>query len=134
MGEHAMRWQAMKGSSFRGMFLTLAMTLACAASALAQTAPTPADTSEKAPDPKAPDSSDSVAKAPPAPAKAAVSTQEAERQAKIVADTDKLCQLIQELKVEVAKSSKDTLSLSVIKKAAEIEKLAKSLKERMRPQ
>jgi hypothetical protein len=132
MGEHTVRWQAMKGSSFRGMFLTLAMTLACAAAA--QTAPTPADTSEKAPDAKSPDSSDSAAKAQPAPAKTAVSAQEAERQAKIVADTDKLCQLIQELKVEVAKSSKDTLSLSVIKKAAEIEKLAKSLKERMRPQ
>ena len=111
------------------------MTLACVASTSAQTAPTPADTSEKASDAKAPDnSSDSASKTTPAPAKAAVTAQASERQAKIVADTDKLYQLIQELKVEVAKSSKDTLSLSVIKKAAEIEKLAKSLKERMRPQ
>jgi hypothetical protein len=40
--------------------------------------------------------------------------------------------LSQELKAEVAKSNKDTLSLAVVKKAAEVEKLAKSLKERMR--
>lgn len=54
------------------------------------------------------------------------------RQAQYVADTTKLLQLAQELKAEVDKSSKDTLSLGVVKKAAEVEKLAKSLKERMR--
>ena len=57
---------------------------------------------------------------------------EEERQAQLVADTNKLYELAQELKAEVAKSNKDTLSVSVIKKAAEVEKLAKSLKERMR--
>ena len=55
-----------------------------------------------------------------------------ERQAKIVSDTKKLYDMVQDLKAEVAKSNKDTLSLSVVKKAAEIEKLAKSLKEQMR--
>src|SRR5260370_38479777 len=54
------------------------------------------------------------------------------RQAQLVADTERLYQLTQELKAEVAKSNKDTLSIAVVKKAAEVEKLAKSLKERMR--
>lgn len=54
------------------------------------------------------------------------------RQAQLLADTQRLYQLTQELKEEVAKSNKDTLSVSVIKKADEVEKLAKSLKERMR--
>jgi hypothetical protein len=59
-------------------------------------------------------------------------TPEQERQAQLVADTSKLFQLAQELQAEVAKSSKNTLSLSVVKKAAEVEKLARSLKERLR--
>ena len=54
------------------------------------------------------------------------------RQAQFVADSQKLYQLAQELKVEVAKSNKNTLSIAVTKKAEEIEKLAKSMKERMR--
>lgn len=54
------------------------------------------------------------------------------RQAQLLADTQKLYQLTQELKAEVAKSNKDTLSIAVIKKAEEVEKLAKSLKEKMR--
>ena len=61
-------------------------------------------------------------------------TPEEARQAQIVADTNKLYQLAQELQAEVAKSSKNTLSLAVVKKAAEVEKLAKSLKERMKPE
>lgn len=54
------------------------------------------------------------------------------RQAQFLADSQKLYQLAQELKAEVAKSNKNTLSIAVTKKAEEIEKLAKSLKERMR--
>jgi hypothetical protein len=61
----------------------------------------------------------------------AMSPEEA-RQAQFVADSQKLYQLAQELKVEVAKSDKNTLSIAVTKKAEEIEKLARSLKERMR--
>lgn len=61
-------------------------------------------------------------------------TPEEARQAQIVADTNRLYQLAQELQAEVAKSSKNTLSLAVVKKAAEVEKLAKSLKERMKPE
>ena len=54
------------------------------------------------------------------------------RDAQIAADTEKLYQLARELKVELDKSTKDTLSLTVIKKAAEIERLAHSLGERMK--
>ena len=71
----------------------------------------------------------------PAPAPdARPMTPEEARQAQIVADTNKLYELAQELQAEVAKSSKNTLSLAVVKKAAEVEKLAKSLKERMKPE
>jgi hypothetical protein len=55
-----------------------------------------------------------------------------QRQQDIVNDTAKLLDLAQQLKAEVDKSSKDQLSVSVIKKAEEIEKLAKSVKEKMK--
>lgn len=53
------------------------------------------------------------------------------RQAQIEADTKKLYQLSAELRAEVAKTYKESLSLSVLKKAQEIEKLARSLKVEM---
>jgi hypothetical protein len=55
-----------------------------------------------------------------------------ERQQQIVNDTAHLLQLAQQLNDEVAKTSKDQLSVSVVKKADEIEKLAKSIKDKMR--
>lgn len=55
-----------------------------------------------------------------------------ERQAAIKRDTDKLLELATQLKESVDKSSEDTLSLDVVKKAEEIEKLAKSVKDRMK--
>ncbi len=55
-----------------------------------------------------------------------------ERQKTIVADTARLLELAQELKAEVDKSNKDQLSLSVVKKAEEVEKLAKAVKEKMK--
>ena len=54
------------------------------------------------------------------------------RQQDLVRDTDKLLALAKELKEEVNQSNKDTLSVEVVKKAAEIERLAKSVKDRMR--
>ncbi len=56
----------------------------------------------------------------------------ADRQKRLVADTDKLLALATDLKEQVEKSTKDTLSVDVIKKADEIEKLARSVKERMK--
>jgi hypothetical protein len=57
-----------------------------------------------------------------------------ERQASLKSDTEKLVKLAGELKEYVDQSNENMLSLNVIKKAEEIEKLAKSVKERMRGQ
>jgi len=54
------------------------------------------------------------------------------RQAALKADSDKLLKLAQELKDSVNKSNENILSLDVLKKAEEIEKLAKSVKEKMK--
>ncbi len=55
-----------------------------------------------------------------------------ERQKKLIADTDRLLALSTELKAEMDKTTKDTMSIQVIKKAEEIEKLARSVKDRMK--
>jgi hypothetical protein len=55
-----------------------------------------------------------------------------DRQKQLVSDTQKLLALANELKTDVDKSNKDTLSLDVIRKADEIEKLAHSVKEKMK--
>lgn len=55
-----------------------------------------------------------------------------DRQRQLIADTEKLFQLAGQLRDEVSKSNKEQLSIPVIKKSEEIEKLAKSVKERMR--
>ncbi len=55
-----------------------------------------------------------------------------ERQKRLVADTDKLLTLATELHADVAKTDKNILSLDVIKRADEIERLAHSVKDRMR--
>jgi hypothetical protein len=54
------------------------------------------------------------------------------RQKQLVADTQKLLVLAQQLRDEVAKSKKDELSVSVMKTSDQIEKLAKHVKEEMR--
>jgi hypothetical protein len=56
----------------------------------------------------------------------------AERKKQIADDTDKLLKLANDLKAEVDKSNKDTLSLGVIRKADEIERLAHMVKEKMK--
>jgi len=55
-----------------------------------------------------------------------------DRQKRLVADTDKLLALATQLKQDVDKTNKDIMSVDVIKKADEIEKLAHSVKERMK--
>lgn len=54
------------------------------------------------------------------------------RQKEIVDETNQLLDLAKQLKDAVDKSSKDQLSLDVVKKAEEIEKLAKEVKTKMR--
>ena len=74
---------------------------------------------------------------PPEPLSAQTSSKlehmrEDERRKRLLADTARLLALSSELKDEVDKSSRDELSLGVIRKAAEIEKLARDVRERMK--
>jgi nitric oxide reductase activation protein len=54
------------------------------------------------------------------------------RQEDIKNDTEKLFQLATELKAAVDKSNENLLSLDVVRKADEVEKLAKRVKEKMK--
>jgi hypothetical protein len=54
------------------------------------------------------------------------------RQQEIQSDTDRLFQLANELKEAVGKSNEHVLSLDVIRKADEVEKLAHRVKEKMK--
>ena len=56
------------------------------------------------------------------------------RQADLRRDTEKLLKLATELKESVDKTNESTLSVDVIKKAEEIEKLAHSVKDKMKGQ
>lgn len=55
-----------------------------------------------------------------------------ERQQKLKQDTDKLLQLATELKTYVDKTNENILSVDVLKKTDEIEKLAKSIHDKMK--
>jgi hypothetical protein len=55
-----------------------------------------------------------------------------DRQKKLAADVDRLLALTNELKYSLDKTNKDQLSLEVMRKAAEIEKLAHDVQSRMK--
>jgi len=55
-----------------------------------------------------------------------------QRHKKMLDDANKLVQLSNELKVDVEKTQKDELSLEVLKKAAELEKLAHDVQQKMK--
>ena len=55
-----------------------------------------------------------------------------DRHKKLVADVNQLLSLTNELKTDVDKTDKDELSLEVVRKAQEIEKLAHDVQSRMR--
>ena len=55
-----------------------------------------------------------------------------QRHANLKKDTDKLLELATQLKQQVDKSNENTLSVDVIKKCEEIEKLAHSVKQKMK--
>jgi len=71
---------------------------------------------------------------PPRMAAAAARARENDRQKRLVSDSDKLLALATELHTEVARTDKNILSVDVIRRADEIEKLAHSVKERMKGQ
>ena len=56
----------------------------------------------------------------------------AERRKQIAEDSARLLALATDLKAEVDKTDKDTLSMTVVRKADEIEKLARAVKEKMK--
>jgi methionyl-tRNA synthetase len=64
--------------------------------------------------------------------RAAQKVENAKRQQAIKEDTDKLLELATELKQYVDKTNEHTLSVDVIKKAEAIEKLAHTVKEKMK--
>jgi hypothetical protein len=55
------------------------------------------------------------------------------RQQQASADADKLLQLATQLKEEISQTNSNTLSIQTIKKAQEIEKLAKSVRNNLMP-
>ena len=59
-------------------------------------------------------------------------TRNSDRQKKLVEDTNRLLTVATDLKREVEKSSKDVPAEDAARKAEEIEKLAKSVKDRMK--
>src|SRR5271165_3942788 len=66
--------------------------------------------------------------------RAAEKAENTKRQQDLKKDTDKLLELATELKQYVDKTNEHTLSVTVIKKADEIEKLAHIVKEKMKGQ
>ncbi len=63
---------------------------------------------------------------------AAMQRENQDRQVSLKQDTDKLLALATELKQNVDRTGPNILSMDVVKKAQEIEKLAKSVKDKMK--
>ncbi len=55
----------------------------------------------------------------------------ADRQKSLVSDTNKLLVLVNELNAEIARSKADALTAEQLRKVAEIEKLARNVREKM---
>lgn len=70
-----------------------------------------------------------LAQSPDPPAKSDTVQQKKDQ---LTADTAKLLKLAAELKVAVDKTTKDQLSITVIKKAGEVEKLAHKVRDEMK--
>ena len=133
-------------TSLAGISLLVVSVALAAGQAPTQTPaapPVPAQTQEKTPaNPPAPAQPAATAKAAPNPGDPAdahpadakpVDAKPADpKKDQIAADSAKLFQLANELKAEMDKSTKDTLSLSVMKKAEEVEKLAHKVRDEMR--
>jgi hypothetical protein len=81
---------------------------------------------------QSPDLNDQAKPPQQPPAKQAAETPGGEHKRQISDDSAKLLTLAMALKAEVDKTNKDTLSLNVIRKADEIEKLAHSVRDKMR--
>jgi hypothetical protein len=98
----------------------------CCALGIAQQTPAPV---AQNPNPAAQVQSDSPATAPNLSPQEVLDRQ---RKDQLAADTALLLKLANELKTEMDKSSKDELSLAVIKKADQVEKLAHKVRDEMK--
>jgi hypothetical protein len=114
----------------RGLILALLVTIATLAGVAQSSAPVSPDKSipdQSNHDPTPIASADANARQATPQSYTASAT---ERKKQIAADSAQLLKLANDLKSEVDKTNKDTLSLNVIRKADEIEKLAHSVRER----
>jgi outer membrane biosynthesis protein TonB len=68
------------------------------------------------------------------PTSSITATEQAQVRTKYDREAAELLSLVQDLKVEVEKAGSNTLSLAALRKADEIQRLAKDLKEKMRDQ
>lgn len=132
----AASWSSGRGNA--GTFLGLiavAFALLCPGWVAAQTAvPAPAEPGAKPSQTQSKGTGDpvGVGKDDKAQAKKSNPNGVNDRKQQITDESAKLLKLASDLKAEVDKTSKDTLSLSVIRKADEIEKLAHDVREKMR--
>jgi type VI protein secretion system component VasF len=113
----------------RSILLALSIALLFAISAHAQTRPSPPPPIKNG-EPTQPNGDGNDAQQRLAREMAKKANQQ--RQAALKADADKLLRLAVELKDSVDKSNENLLSLEVLKKAEEIEKLAHSVKDKMK--
>lgn len=112
------------------LFMLLLLVLAAAPSLRAQYSPSQTPPSPVLPSVtgKAPSNSDPILNRMK---RRMAIKQNNERQQKIVTDSALLLALAQKLNAEVTKSDNDTLSVFALKEAGEIQKLAKSIKDKM---
>lgn len=109
------------------LILLLAITAAFATAQSVQTAPTP-----QFPPPPGAEQQQSKTPMEQQMDRQAAKQRNIQRQQDIKRDTEKLLELATELKQYVDKTNENIISLDVIRKADQIEKLAKSVKEKMK--
>ena len=124
-------WSRRAGQSLRtGLRLALLLALACGPACRPQSSSGAARSTPHPPFYGQPDMSSPYDQNPMMAAKR-LHALNIERQKQMVADANKLLKLAKELNDEVAASNPDTLTPKQLKKIAEIEKLARHVKERM---
>ena len=106
--------------------------LTCAAALIFALAPMMGGAQQPAPQAAPPPETQTAAKVEVAANNQPPATPQTPKQKQLADDTAKLLQLANELKAELDKSSKDTLSLSVMKKAEQVEKLAHKVRDEMK--
>ncbi|HLH08986.1 MAG TPA: hypothetical protein VKW78_17235 [Terriglobales bacterium] len=113
----------------KAAFLVILLVSACWVPLRAQSSPFPGDQLPGASDPSAPISPEQQRME-----RERQKRMNTERFESLKRDTDKLLELATELKQNVDRANENTLSLDVIKKTDEIDKLAKQIRDKMKGQ